>query len=161
LSRNPICLHGFFKDSFILFNAVNAAEKIFHSNTKYLCSQHYSPYNVILRQLNLYINIWIYSLYLSIQRQEYSPRLYLFRELKSSKKWLKNSVALVLEQTVPAERPPLVNELVPTFANRGCCVVSATDPNGRILVFLDRPTKWLKCKNISWPCEWKETALCE
>jgi hypothetical protein len=29
-------------------------------------------------------------------------------------------------------------ELVPTFANRGCHVVSVTDPYGRILGFLDR-----------------------
>jgi hypothetical protein len=28
--------------------------------------------------------------------------------------------------------------LVPTFADRGCRVVSATDPYGRILDFLDR-----------------------
>jgi hypothetical protein len=39
-----------------------------------------------------------------------------------------NSVALVRERTVPTERPPLV---VPTFADRGCRVVSATDSNGR------------------------------
>jgi hypothetical protein len=29
-------------------------------------------------------------------------------------------------------------KLVPTFADRGYCVVSATDPHGRILGFLDR-----------------------
>jgi hypothetical protein len=29
-------------------------------------------------------------------------------------------------------------KLVPTFADRGCRVVSATDPHGRILSFLDR-----------------------
>jgi hypothetical protein len=29
-------------------------------------------------------------------------------------------------------------KLVPTFADRGCCVVSATDPHGRILGLLDR-----------------------
>jgi hypothetical protein len=29
-------------------------------------------------------------------------------------------------------------KLVPTFANRGCRVVSATDPHGRILGFIDR-----------------------
>jgi hypothetical protein len=27
---------------------------------------------------------------------------------------------------------------IPTFADRECCVVSATDPHGRILGFLDR-----------------------
>jgi hypothetical protein len=29
-------------------------------------------------------------------------------------------------------------KLVPTFADRGCRVVSATDPHGRIIGFLDR-----------------------
>jgi hypothetical protein len=43
----------------------------------------------------------------------------------------KNPVALVRERTMPTERPPLFGEVVPTFANRGCCVVSATDPPGR------------------------------
>jgi hypothetical protein len=32
---------------------------------------------------------------------------------------------------VTKARPPLVGEVVPTFADRGCCVVSATDPPGR------------------------------
>jgi hypothetical protein len=39
---------------------------------------------------------------------------------------------------MPTKRPPLVGEVVPTFADRGCCVVSATDPAGRSLGFLDR-----------------------
>jgi hypothetical protein len=39
---------------------------------------------------------------------------------------------------MPTERPPLLGEVVPTFADRGCRVVSATDPPGRILCFLDR-----------------------
>jgi hypothetical protein len=39
-----------------------------------------------------------------------------------------NSVALVR----------LSAKLVPTFADRGCYMVSATDPYGRILIFLDR-----------------------
>jgi hypothetical protein len=30
-----------------------------------------------------------------------------------------NSVALVRERTIPTERPPLVGEIVPTFADRG------------------------------------------
>jgi hypothetical protein len=46
----------------------------------------------------------------------------------------KNSVALVRKRTVPTERPPLVSEIVPTFADRGCCVVSTTDPPPRSLV---------------------------
>jgi hypothetical protein len=42
-----------------------------------------------------------------------------------------NSVALVRERTIPTERPPLVGKVVPTFADRGCCVVSETDSHGR------------------------------
>jgi hypothetical protein len=42
-----------------------------------------------------------------------------------------NSVALVRERTIPTERPPLVGEEVPTFADRGCRMVSATDSQGR------------------------------
>jgi CBS-domain-containing membrane protein len=49
----------------------------------------------------------------------------------------KNSLALVRKRTIPTERPPLVGEM-PTFADRGCHVVSVTDPYGRILGFLDR-----------------------
>jgi hypothetical protein len=37
----------------------------------------------------------------------------------------KKSVALVHEW------PPLVGEVVPTSADRGCCMVGATDPPGR------------------------------
>jgi hypothetical protein len=42
-------------------------------------------------------------------------------------------------------------KLVPTFADRGYCVVSATDPHGRILDFLDLPQLMLrsrKCRSI-------------
>jgi hypothetical protein len=39
---------------------------------------------------------------------------------------------------MPTERPPLVGEVVLTFADRGCCVVSATDPPVVSLGFLDR-----------------------
>jgi hypothetical protein len=42
-----------------------------------------------------------------------------------------NSMVLVRERTMPTEPPPLVGEVVPTFADRGCCVVSATDSHGR------------------------------
>jgi hypothetical protein len=42
-----------------------------------------------------------------------------------------NSVALVRERTMPTERSPLVGEVVQTFADRGCRVVSATDSHGR------------------------------
>jgi hypothetical protein len=47
-----------------------------------------------------------------------------------------NSVALVREQTTSTERPPLVSEVI--FVDRGCRVVSATNPHGGILGFLDR-----------------------
>jgi hypothetical protein len=43
----------------------------------------------------------------------------------------KDSMALVRKRSMPTERPPLVGEVVPTFADRGCCVVSATGPPGR------------------------------
>jgi hypothetical protein len=37
---------------------------------------------------------------------------------------------------MPTERPPLVGEVVPTVTDRGCCVVSATDPPGRNIKFV-------------------------
>jgi hypothetical protein len=47
-------------------------------------------------------------------------------------------VALVCEQTIPTERTPLVGEVSANLADRGCHVVSVTDPYCRILGFLDR-----------------------
>jgi hypothetical protein len=45
----------------------------------------------------------------------------------------------VRERTIPNERQPLVGEVIAScFAERGCHVVSVTDPYGRILGFLDR-----------------------
>jgi hypothetical protein len=41
------------------------------------------------------------------------------RKEKKRKKEGKNSVALVCERTIPTERPPLVGEVMPTFADRG------------------------------------------
>jgi hypothetical protein len=41
------------------------------------------------------------------------------------------SMALVRERTIPTERPSLLGEVVPTFADRRCRVVSATDSHGR------------------------------
>jgi hypothetical protein len=50
-------------------------------------------------------------------------------------------VALVLKRTIPTERPPLVGIVsAPTSADRGCHVVSVTDPYGHILWFQDRTT---------------------
>jgi hypothetical protein len=42
-----------------------------------------------------------------------------------------NSVAFVRERTMPTERPPIIGEIVPTFADKGCRVVSATESYGR------------------------------
>jgi hypothetical protein len=49
-----------------------------------------------------------------------------------------NSMVWVRERTIPTERPPLVGEVIANFWDRGCHVVSVTDPSGRILGFLDR-----------------------
>jgi hypothetical protein len=49
-----------------------------------------------------------------------------------------NSVALVRKQTIPTGRLPLVGEVNANFADRGCPVIRAADPHGRILGFLDR-----------------------
>jgi hypothetical protein len=63
------------------------------------------------------------------------------REESNDNRTTKKSLALVRERTMPTERPPLLGEVVPTFADRGCCVVSATDPPGHIPSFLD----WSRC----------------
>jgi hypothetical protein len=42
-----------------------------------------------------------------------------------------NSVALVRKHTIPIERPPFVGEVSAKFEDRGCRMVSATDPRGR------------------------------
>jgi hypothetical protein len=55
----------------------------------------------------------------------------------------KNSVALVRDQTIPTERPPLVGEVSSNFADIGCHVVSVSDPYGRILVLLHRSRYFL------------------
>jgi hypothetical protein len=49
-----------------------------------------------------------------------------------------NSMALVREQTIRPSDRRLSAKLVPTFADRGCRVVSAPNPRARILRFLDR-----------------------
>jgi hypothetical protein len=47
-------------------------------------------------------------------------------------------VALVRKWTMPTKRPPLVGEVNAIFCGRECRVVSATDPHGHILGFLDQ-----------------------
>jgi hypothetical protein len=42
-----------------------------------------------------------------------------------------NSVALVRKRIIQPSNRRMLEKLVPTFADRGCCVVSAADPNGR------------------------------
>jgi hypothetical protein len=49
-------------------------------------------------------------------------------------------VALVGKRTIPTERPP-IDEVNANFCGQKVRVVSATDPHGRILGFLDR-RKW-------------------
>jgi hypothetical protein len=46
---------------------------------------------------------------------------------------VKKTVALVRKRTIPTERSQLVGEVSANFSDRGCRVVSATDPHGRIL----------------------------
>jgi hypothetical protein len=52
--------------------------------------------------------------------------------------WWKKLHGLSPRANSPTEQPPLVCEVMPTFADRGCHVISVTDPYGRILGFLDR-----------------------
>jgi hypothetical protein len=49
-----------------------------------------------------------------------------------------NSVALVREQTMPTERPPLVGEVVPTFGQEGVAWSGQRIPTVANLGFLDR-----------------------
>jgi hypothetical protein len=57
----------------------------------------------------------------------------------------------VRARTIPAERPPLVGEVIANFfGDRGCHVVSVTDPYGRILGFLDRSRYFSIKYLLSW-----------
>jgi hypothetical protein len=49
-----------------------------------------------------------------------------------------NSMVWVRERTIPTERRRFLAKWLPTFADKGCHVVSVTGPYGRILGFLDR-----------------------
>jgi hypothetical protein len=48
------------------------------------------------------------------------------------------SVSWVRERTIPTQRPRLPGEVNAIFADRGCHIVSVTDPYARIHTFLDR-----------------------
>jgi hypothetical protein len=56
-----------------------------------------------------------------------------------------NCMVWVRERTIPTERP--------TFADKGCHVVSVTDPYGRILGFLDRRRYFSIKQLLSWTHE--------
>jgi hypothetical protein len=60
------------------------------------------------------------------------------KELNEDTNKQTNSMVWVRERTIPTERPPLVGEVIANFADKGCHLVSVTDPYGRILDFLDR-----------------------
>jgi hypothetical protein len=68
----------------------------------------------------------------------FSAHLECSSERKLFSTYITNSVALARERTIPTKQPPLVGEVSANFVDRGCCVVSTTDPYGRILGFLDR-----------------------
>jgi hypothetical protein len=58
-------------------------------------------------------------------------------------------VASVRNRTVPTKRPPFVSEVSANFfADRGCHVVSLTNPYGHILDFLDRIATALQSTNM-------------
>jgi hypothetical protein len=71
------------------------------------------------------------KLKLLMEYESVTPKLY-YQKKKA------NSVALVRKRTIPTERPQLVGEVSANFCDRGCRVVSATVPHGRILGFLVR-----------------------
>jgi hypothetical protein len=86
-------------------------------------------YNIIFEQkISLYT--YVLEIYLRFHLWPHTVEIYSTKIINNWKRKL-NSVALVRERTIPTERPPLVGEVVPTFADRGCCVVSATDSHGR------------------------------
>jgi hypothetical protein len=78
---------------------------------------------------------------IAVNRKEYFM-LVSFRETLNLFIKNNNSVALVREGTIPTERPPL--------ADRGCRVVSAVDPYGCNLRFLDQ-SSWFVLTRLSGP----------
>jgi hypothetical protein len=59
-------------------------------------------------------------------------------ESKAFSKSIKEGIEQTKSELYRPSSRRLSAKLVPTFADRGCCVVSATDPHGHILGFLDR-----------------------
>jgi hypothetical protein len=78
----------------------------------------------------MYVNTYILIHTHTLTQQRIVLVTGLTERLQNVKKKKKTPWLLVRERTIPTERPPLVG-VVPTFANRGCRVVSATDPRGR------------------------------
>jgi hypothetical protein len=79
----------------------------------------------------------------SLHRWVDAPKLYIFISATDIRFWvsLSNNKFRGFQSGSELYRPsdrPLSTKLVPTFADRGCRVVSAMDPYGRILGFLDR-----------------------
>jgi CBS-domain-containing membrane protein len=58
--------------------------------------------------------------------------------MPKSENYKKNSMVWVRARTIQPSDRRLSAKWLPTFADRGCHVVSVTDPNGRILGFLGR-----------------------
>jgi hypothetical protein len=46
-------------------------------------------------------------------------------------------MVLVRKQPIPTELPQPVGQVSANFSDRGCCVVSATDPHGHNIGYLD------------------------
>jgi hypothetical protein len=62
-------------------------------------------------------------------------------DMSRNKCYFQVRISYVLRFVSMCDRPSdrrMSAKLVPTFADRGCRVVSAADPHGRILGFLDR-----------------------
>jgi CBS-domain-containing membrane protein len=83
---------------------------------------------------------WYINITIKIQDIVHRPAFYLkhnvsetgFYQNKQQTPWLESASKLYR----PSD-PRLLVKLVPTFADRGCHVVSVTDPYGRILGFLE------------------------
>jgi hypothetical protein len=70
---------------------------------------------------------------IAVENYEYNPVRIMVVCSSPLKLWYRklNSVAVVRKRTIPTERPPLDGEVSATFADRGCCVVIATNSHSR------------------------------